>query len=55
VAEKYAPLIAAFYDGAKEAGLTMDITFEDGRKSTMTSTLVIHDIAPARGAKQMAA
>ena len=48
VAEKYAPLIAAFYDGAKEAGLTMDITFEDGRKSS--PRLVIHDIAPARDA-----
>ena len=33
------PLIAALYDGAKEARLTMDITFEDGRKSTLTSTL----------------
>ena len=55
VAEKYAPLIAAFYDGAKEARLTMDITFEDGRKSTLTSTLAIHDIVAAGTAKQMAA
>ena len=55
VAEKYAPLIAAFYDGAKEARLTMDITFEDGRKSTLTSTLAIHDIMAAGTAKQMAA
>jgi long-chain acyl-CoA synthetase len=46
VAEKYAPVIAALYDGAKEAQLTMDITFEDGRKSQLTSTLLIHDIAP---------
>jgi long-chain acyl-CoA synthetase len=46
VAEKYAPVITALYDGAKEAQLTMDITFEDGRKSQLTSTLLIHDIAP---------
>ena len=39
VAEKYAPVIAAFYDGGGEARLTMDITFEDGRKSSLTSTL----------------
>jgi long-chain acyl-CoA synthetase len=56
VAEKYAPVISALYDGAKEARLTMDITFEDGRKSSLTSTLAVHDIAPTgRGDKQMAA
>ena len=38
VAEKYAPVIEALYDGAKETQLTMDITFEDGRKSQLTST-----------------
>jgi long-chain acyl-CoA synthetase len=46
VAEKYAPVIAALYDGSKETQLTMDITFEDGRKSRLTSTMLIHDIAP---------
>jgi len=56
VAEKYAPVIAAFYDGAREARLTMDITFEDGRKSSLTSTLAVHDIAPVEpGDKRMAA
>ena len=55
VAEKYAPLIAAFYDGAKEARLTMAITFEDGRKSQLTSTLAVHDIAPAGESRRMAA
>lgn len=55
VAEKYAPVIAAFYEGGKEARLTMDITFEDGRKSTLSSTLAVHDIAlPAGGDKRMA-
>lgn len=47
VAEKYAPVIAALYDGSKETQLTMDITFEDGRKSQLTSTLLIYDIGPA--------
>jgi long-chain acyl-CoA synthetase len=47
VAEKYAPVIAALYDGSRETQLTMDITFEDGRKSQLTSTLLAYDIAPA--------
>ncbi len=55
VAEKYAPLIAAFYDGAREARLTMDITFEDGRRSQLTSTLAVHDVVPTSDAKRMAA
>ncbi len=56
VAEKYAPVIAAFYDGAREARLVMDITFEDGRKTSLTSTLAVHDVGPAaRSDKRMAA
>ena len=55
VAEKYASVIKALYEGGKEARLTMDITFEDGRKSTLTSTLVIYDIVPADRSKRMAA
>jgi long-chain acyl-CoA synthetase len=47
VAEKYAPVIAALYDGSKQTQLTMDITFEDGRKSQLTSTMLVYDIAPA--------
>jgi long-chain acyl-CoA synthetase len=54
VAEKYASVIAALYDGSKEARLTMQITFEDGRKSSLTSTLAVQDIVPA-ASKQMAA
>jgi long-chain acyl-CoA synthetase len=46
VAEKYAPVIRALYDGANEAQLIMEITFEDGRKSQLTSTMLVHDIAP---------
>ena len=55
VAEKYAPVIAAFYDDAREARLTMDITFEDGRRTQLASTLAVHDIAPAGEGKRMAA
>jgi long-chain acyl-CoA synthetase len=55
VADKYAPVITALYDGSKETQLTMDITFEDGRKSQLTSTLLVHDIAPPPPAGRLAA
>ena len=47
VAEKYAPVIKALYDGSTETQLTMDITYEDGRKSQITSSMLVYDIAPA--------
>jgi long-chain acyl-CoA synthetase len=53
VTEKYAPVIAAFYDGAKTVDVTTEITFEDGRKSMLTSTIAIHNVggaAPVRRA-----
>ncbi len=55
VAEKYAPVIEALYDGAKETELTMDITFEDGRKSQLTTTLAVYDVVAPEGARRMAA
>jgi long-chain acyl-CoA synthetase len=54
VADKYAAVVAALYQGASEARLTMEITFEDGRKSSFTSTLAVHDVLPA-GGEQLAA
>jgi long-chain acyl-CoA synthetase len=54
VAEKYAAVVAALYQGASEARLTMEITFEDGRKSSLTSTLAVHDVL-GTGAAQIAA
>ena len=55
VAEKYAPVIKALYDGSKETQLTMDITFEDGRKSQLTTTLAVHDVLPPSEASRIAA
>jgi long-chain acyl-CoA synthetase len=55
VAEKYAPVIQALYDGSKETQLTMDITYEDGRKSQITSTMLVYDIAPSTPAGRLAA
>ena len=45
--EKYANVIDAFYGGENSAEVTVEITFEDGRKSTMTSIIAIHDLVSA--------
>jgi long-chain acyl-CoA synthetase len=55
VAEKYAPVIKALYAGAKETELTMDITFEDGRKTTLTAQLAVHDVVPPGASNRLAA
>ena len=44
VMEKYAPVIEAFYNGGKQVQVTMEITFEDGRKSDLTTNLMIEDV-----------
>jgi long-chain acyl-CoA synthetase len=42
VAEKYADVIEAFYGGADNVELTLEITFEDGRQGMLKSTIAIH-------------
>ncbi|TMJ68760.1 MAG: long-chain fatty acid--CoA ligase [Alphaproteobacteria bacterium] len=55
VAEKYAAVIDAFYSGEAEVEITTEITYEDGRKATLTSTIVIEDILePAEPAREPA-
>ena len=52
VAEKYAAVVEAFYSGEQEVELTTEITYEDGRKAILTSTIAIEDVVkgaePAR-------
>ena len=54
VAEKYANVIEAFYDGKNEVDVIMEITFEDGRKSTLNSTIAVHDITPGEPVRRAA-
>jgi long-chain acyl-CoA synthetase len=53
LAERYAPLVTALYDGSREADVATEVTFEDGRKGVLTARVNIHDLkvepAPARG------
>src|SRR3954468_6396145 len=44
VADRYAPLLAAFYSGASEADISTEVTFEDGRKGRMSARLKIQDL-----------
>jgi long-chain acyl-CoA synthetase len=47
VAEKYAKVIEAFYSGAKDVEFATEITYEDGRKGTIHSTIAIEDCGKA--------
>ncbi|HEU5189489.1 MAG TPA: AMP-binding protein [Methylomirabilota bacterium] len=44
VAEKYAPVVDAFYGGAGEVELSTSITYEDGRQAAVHSRVVIEDV-----------
>jgi long-chain acyl-CoA synthetase len=44
VAEKYAAIVEAFYDGAGEVEVSAEITYEDGRKAMLRSTIAIGDV-----------
>ena len=45
IAEKYAPVIDAFYNGGTEVELATEVTFEDGRKSMLDTRLTILEAA----------
>ena len=51
VAEKYAPVLDAFYGGGDDVDLATMITYEDGRQATLKSRVRIEDVeeALARG------
>jgi long-chain acyl-CoA synthetase len=44
VAERYAPLVMALYDGSAEATLGTEVTFEDGRRGTIAARVSIRDM-----------
>ena len=43
IAERYAPLIEALYNGTKEADITTEVIFEDGRKGAISARVKIAD------------
>jgi len=44
IAERYAPLVAAFYNGSHEADISTEVTFEDGRKGMIAARVKIRDM-----------
>jgi long-chain acyl-CoA synthetase len=46
IAERYAPLVTALYEGANEADISTEVTFEDGRKGTLSARIKIRELAP---------
>ncbi len=50
IAERYAPLIEALYDGSTEKYVNTEVVFEDGRKGNISATVEVRDVktfAPA--------
>lgn len=45
IAERYAPVIEAFYNNQSEVDLRTEVTFEDGRRSHVEARLLIQDAA----------
>jgi len=43
IAERYAPLVAALYNGAEEADISTEVTFEDGRKGVISARVKVMD------------
>jgi long-chain acyl-CoA synthetase len=55
VAEKYAAVVDALYGGASDVELSAEITYEDGRKAMMRSTLTIADVDEQGAAAELVA
>lgn len=45
IEERYKPLIDALYDGSSEIFAETEVTYEDGRKGSISATLEIRDVA----------
>lgn len=55
IAERYAPLVTALYDGSNEAAISTEVTFEDGRKGTISARIKIRDVMTVPTAVEKAA
>ena len=44
IEEKFADLVGALYDGSTEIATTTEVTYEDGRKGSISATLEIRDM-----------
>ena len=44
IADRYEPLIKALYDGSKTADISVEVTFEDGRKGKIEGHMQVLDM-----------
>ncbi len=51
IAERYSPLIGALYDGSTEKFVNTVVTYEDGRKGSISATVQIRDVKTNRPIK----
>ena len=54
IADRYAPLIKALYDGSKECHVATEVTFEDGRKGMVEGDMRIVDMQTYPSARRRA-
>ena len=55
IEEKYGDIITALYDGAAEVSTTTEVTYEDGRKGSISATLEVRAAQVSAVAERMAA
>ncbi|MEL6619749.1 MAG: AMP-binding protein [Pseudomonadota bacterium] len=55
IEDKYGDIITALYDGSEEISTTTEVTYEDGRKGSISATLEVRDAAVSTVAQKMAA
>src|SRR5208282_4023073 len=46
IIDRYAPLVEAFYNGASDAQIATEVTFEDGHKGVIAARVAIRDLKP---------
>jgi len=58
ITERYGALVTALYDGSKLGDISTEVTFEDGRKGTLSARVAVRDMttypAPAAALEQAA-
>ena len=55
IEEKYGDIIAALYDGSEQVSTTTEVTYEDGRKGSISATLLIQSAQTSAVPQKMAA
>ncbi|MCF6273665.1 MAG: AMP-binding protein [Rhodobacteraceae bacterium] len=55
VGEKFADLVAALYDGSETIATKTEVTYEDGRKGSISATLELRDVAVVPVKRKVAA